>query len=117
MKKLLLCTLLLSLMPSALLAKTLYRAKSLYRDIYVEREGELVCLKFAIPRKQDTNQSCKNVEKPDELVFNYTRMAMTGVLVNVEPKAILVVGLGGGTRVIKIKSLLGMRACMLSAKP
>ncbi len=97
MKKLLLCTLLVCLVPGEVLAKTLYRAKSLYRDIYVEKEGDLVCLKFAIPRKHDTNQSCKNVKNPDQLVFNYTKMAMTGVLLNVDPKAIMIVGLGGGS--------------------
>ena len=97
MKKLLLCVFLVSLTPGDLLAKTIYRAKSLYRDIYVVKEGDLLCLKFSIPRKQDTSQSCKNVKKPDEMVFNYTKMTMASVLLNNNPKSILVVGLGGGT--------------------
>jgi len=102
MKKILLSALVTSLIliglaPVDLFAKTLYRAKSLYRDIYVVKHGDLVCLKFSIPRKEDTNQSCMNVKKPNELVFNYTKMAMTGLLLNTNPKNILVVGLGGGT--------------------
>lgn len=97
MKKLLLCTLLIALLPIDVLAKTLYREKSLYRDIYVVQEGDLICLKFSIPRKQDTSQSCKNVKDPDEMVFNYTKMAMASLFLNANPKSILIVGMGGGT--------------------
>lgn len=96
MKKLILL-LLLCLMTAPTLAEELYRAKSLYRDIYVVQKNELLCLKFSIPRREDTSQSCKNLKQPLQLVFNYTRMMMASVLVNPDPKSILIVGLGGGT--------------------
>lgn len=96
MKKILLVIVLMQL--SVLVdAKELYRAKSLYRDIYVVENNDLLCLKFSIPRREDTSQSCMDRKDPMRMVFNYTRMMMASVLVNPEPKSILIVGLGGGT--------------------
>ena len=96
MKKILLIILLIQM--SALAdAKELYRAKSLYRDIYVIQQDDLLCLKFSIPRREDTSQSCQDRSQPLRLVFNYTRMMMASVLVNPEPQSILIIGLGGGT--------------------
>jgi len=96
MKKILLVIVLLQL--SVILeAKELYRAKSLYRDIYVVENNDLLCLKFSIPRREDTSQSCMDRNDPLRMVFNYTRMMMATVLINPEPRSILIVGLGGGS--------------------
>ena len=96
MKKVL-CVILLCQLSVMVEAKELYRAKSLYRDIYVIQNDDLLCLKFSIPRREDTSQSCMDRDDPFRLVFNYTRMMMATVLVNPEPRSILIVGLGGGT--------------------
>ncbi len=96
MKKILLVIVLLQL-SVVLDAKELYRAKSLYRDIYVVENNDLLCLKFSIPRREDTSQSCMDRKDPMRMVFNYTRMMMAAVLINPEPRSILIVGLGGGT--------------------
>ncbi len=96
MKKILLVIVLLQL-SVVVDAKELYRAKSLYRDIYVVEKNDLLCLKFSIPRREDTSQSCMDRKNPLRMVFNYTRMMMASVLVNPEPQSILIVGLGGGT--------------------
>lgn len=96
MKKVL-CVILLCQLSVMVEAKELYRAKSLYRDIYVIQNDDLLCLKFSIPRREDTSQSCMDRDDPFRLVFNYTRMMMATLLVNPEPRSILIVGLGGGT--------------------
>lgn len=96
MKKIL-CIILLLQFSVLVDAKELYRAKSLYRDIYVIQNDDLICLKFSIPRREDTSQSCMDLNDPLRMVFNYTRMMMATVLVNPEPQSILIVGLGGGT--------------------
>jgi len=96
MKKILLVIVLLQL-SVVLEAKELYRAKSLYRDIYVVENNDLLCLKFSIPRREDTSQSCMDRNDPLRMVFNYTRMMMATVLINPEPRSILIVGLGGGS--------------------
>lgn len=84
----------LSATPAA--AKVIHSEHSLYQNISVTRVGEEVCLKFSI-RSDPRNQSCKDLRRPQHLVFGYTRMMMAALLVNPAPSRILVVGLGGGS--------------------
>lgn len=77
-------------------AKVIHQEKSLYRNILVEDEGDLRCLKFNV-KSSKTQQSCLYKSQPKKLVFNYTKLLMSGLLLNPEPKRILIVGLGGGT--------------------
>lgn len=42
-------------------------------------------------------QSCMRLEAPDELVLDYTRAMMAFLLLHPEPRAILMIGLGGGS--------------------
>jgi len=81
---------------SAVQAKVIHQEKSLYRNILVEDHGDLRCLKFNV-RSSKTQQSCLYKSDPDKLVFNYTKLLMSGLLFNPEPKRVLVIGLGGGT--------------------
>lgn len=78
------------------LAKVIHQERSLYRNILVEDNGDLRCLKFNV-KSTKTQQSCFLKSQPRQLVFNYTKLLMTGLLFNDEPKRILIVGLGGGT--------------------
>jgi len=77
-------------------AKVIHSERSLYTNILVEDNDDLRCLKFNV-KSSKTRQSCLFKSKPDQLVFNYTKLLLTGLLVNPEPKRILIIGLGGGT--------------------
>jgi len=78
------------------MAEVIHSERSLYRNILVEDKGDLRCLKFNV-KSSKTRQSCLSKSQPEKLVFNYTKQLLTGLLVNPEPKRILIIGLGGGT--------------------
>jgi spermidine synthase len=77
-------------------AEVVHQERSLYRNILVEDNNDLRCLKFNT-RSTQTQQSCFLKSKPDHLVFNYTKLLMASLLFNTQPKRILIIGLGGGT--------------------
>ncbi len=77
-------------------AKVIHQERSLYRNILVEDNNDLRCLKFNV-KSTKTQQSCFLKSQPQQLVFNYTKLLMASLLFNAEPKKILIVGLGGGT--------------------
>lgn len=77
-------------------AKTIHEEKSLYRNIVVREYNNRRCLVFAV-RRGDKNQTCTDLRDPKLLVFAYVRMVFAGLLVNPNPRKILVVGLGGGS--------------------
>lgn len=76
--------------------KEIHREKSIYRNIVVRERGDRRCLVFAVKRG-DRNQTCMNLRNPKELVFPYVRMSLGGLLVNPDPKRVLMLGLGGGS--------------------
>ncbi|MEM7080427.1 MAG: fused MFS/spermidine synthase [Pseudomonadota bacterium] len=77
-------------------AEKVYDQRSLYSRVVVNRNDHIYCLQFSVQLNL-RNQSCINKRKPRKLIFEYTKMAMASLLFTPEPKAILVVGLGGGT--------------------
>jgi len=77
-------------------AEVIHQEKSLYRNIYVEDSGDLRCLKFSVKRAT-SNQSCIYRSDPNKMVFTYTKLIFSGLLLNPEPNSILILGLGGGT--------------------
>lgn len=77
-------------------AQVIHQERSLYRNILVEDKGDLRCLKFNV-KSTKTQQSCLLKSQPEQLVFNYTKLLMTSLLVMPDPKRILIIGLGGGT--------------------
>ena len=77
-------------------SEIVHKERSLYRNILVEDKGDLRCLKFNV-KSTKTQQSCFLKSQPQQLVFNYTKLLMTSLLVMPEPKRILIIGLGGGT--------------------
>lgn len=77
-------------------AETIHSERSLYRNILVDEKRGLRCLKFNV-KSAKTQQSCMLVDDPQKLVFNYTKMLFSSLLVNPNPERILIVGLGGGT--------------------
>jgi len=77
-------------------AKTIHHERSLYRNITVDDEGDLRCLKFHT-KQQKSQQSCMFKSDPNKLVFSYTKLVMSALMVQPNPKNILIIGLGGGT--------------------
>jgi len=86
----------LCLQSFSLAAELIHEEKSLYRDINVMQTGSRRCLIFNVHRG-DRNQTCVDVDNRDELIFSYTKMSFAGLLLNPDPKKILIAGLGGGT--------------------
>ena len=77
-------------------AETIHEERSKYRDITVTQVGDRRCLLFNVHRG-DRNQTCVLVNDKQRLVFDYTRMSFSGLLLNPNPQRILVIGLGGGS--------------------
>ena len=61
---------------------------------------------MAFGRNRDARQSCMSLAKPEELVFNYSRMAMGALYLEPAPRRILIVGLGGGSLAMAFQKLL-----------
>lgn len=96
MNKFISCFLLL-LLSYPVSAKIIHKERSLYRNIIVEDNNQLRCLKFNV-KSNKSNQSCIYKNEPNKLVFSYTKMLFSSMLMLPEPpKRILIVGLGGGT--------------------
>jgi spermidine synthase len=90
-------TLLLTLVSSQSFAKVVHKERSMYRNILVEDIENLRCLKFNV-KTSKTNQSCIYKNDPRYLVFNYTKLLFSSLLVtNKDPEKVLIIGLGGGT--------------------
>lgn len=78
-------------------AEVIHKERSLYRNIIVEDSFNLRCLKFNV-KTSKTNQSCLYKDDPQKLVFNYTKLLFSSLLLlDKAPEKILIVGLGGGT--------------------
>jgi spermidine synthase len=96
MNKLLLICLLFFISNSSL-ANVIHKERSLYRNIIVEDNYNLRCLKFNV-KTSKTNQSCLYKDAPNKLVFNYTKLLFSSLLLlENPPENILIIGLGGGT--------------------
>ncbi|ALS34571.1 spermidine synthase [Pseudoalteromonas translucida KMM 520] len=77
-------------------AKAIHSERSLYRNILVEETGNLRCLKFD-EKSSQSSQSCMYINEPKKLVFNYTKLVFSSLLLIEDPKKVLIIGLGGGT--------------------
>jgi len=86
----------LILLPTMSFSKVIHSERSLYRNIIVDEKGNQRCLKFNT-KSSKTNQSCIFKDNPDKLVFNYTKLVFSSLLMIDNPKKILIIGLGGGT--------------------
>ena len=69
-----------------------------------ESEGER-CMAFG-DMFAPGRQTCYRLDAPQRMVFNYTRMMMSALLVQPEPRRILIIGLGGGTLPSALTTLL-----------
>lgn len=89
-------TLLSIISPSLSYAEVIHSERSLYRKIFVEDNNDIRCLKFSVKRKT-SSQSCINKKRPQELVFNYSKLLFSSLLLLEKPQNVLIIGLGGGT--------------------
>ncbi len=93
---LLLLVALLTALPAA--GEIIYQKRSLYRNIIVSDEGDRICMRFVLDTGRfHAIQSCMFKADHDKLVFDYAKMTFAGLLLNPQPKRILIAGLGGGS--------------------
>jgi spermidine synthase len=85
-----------ALFTSTAFAEVVHKERSLYRNIIVEENANLRCLKFNT-KSNKTSQSCMYTDNPNKLVFNYTKLVFSSLLLIDNPKNVLIIGLGGGT--------------------
>lgn len=85
-------------------AEVLHQQRSMYRNLSVEQQGDLRCLKFHT-RERYSQQSCILVSQPEKLVFHYTKQMLASLLFVEQPKRILIIGLGGGSLSNSLNSL------------
>jgi spermidine synthase len=82
----------------------IHEERSQYRDVMVTEFNNQRCMLFNVHRG-DMNQTCVDLRDPKRLVFNYTKMSFAGLLLNPDPRRILVAGLGGGTIPMAMRDL------------
>jgi len=85
-----------AILPANARVELLHQERSLYRTIFVTQNGDQRCMTFRYPREAG-RQSCKLLHQPDWLVFDYTRLLLSGLCLNPNPHRILIIGEGGGT--------------------
>jgi spermidine synthase len=90
--------------PAAAAETILHTERSLYRQIVVYDDDELRCMRFT--RQPTARQSCQMREEPRRLVFEYLRMMMGALYLGPAPGRVLVVGLGGGSLVGALETVL-----------
>ena len=76
--------------------KLLHSQRSLYREVLVYADGSQRCMCFT-RNCRIGRQSCMDMQHPDRLQLNYTRMMLGSLYLNPQPRSILIIGLGGGS--------------------
>ncbi len=74
--------------------KVMYEGDSIYNHIQIKRDGQEVCMLFG--RYSDARETCMNMAKPDQSLFEYTAMMFVGFLFHPETRDVALIGLGGG---------------------
>jgi spermidine synthase len=90
------CLYLLPTTPAPAVAddQTLHEGDSIYHHITVRQDGSERCMIFG--RQRDLRQTCVNLIKPDDSIFEYTAMMFAGFLFRPDAKKVCLIGLGGG---------------------
>lgn len=96
--------LLFMLLASSAEAKILHEERSVYTRIIVQDSNRLRCLKFTLKR-DDSTQTCINLNHPKQLVFSYTKMSLASLLLQPNPRRVLIIGLGGGTLPMALRDI------------
>ncbi len=91
--------------PADAQTRLLHQERSLYRNIFVTQDGQERCMLFRYPRPNG-RQSCKLLNNPSKLIFDYTQMMLSGLYLNPNPQKILIIGEGGGTIPTALQSIV-----------
>jgi spermidine synthase len=86
-------------------AKVIHQERSVYTRIIVEDTFSTRCLKFT-QKRDDSTQTCINLNNPKKMVFSYTKMSLASLLLNPNPQRVLIIGLGGGTLPMALRDLI-----------
>jgi spermidine synthase len=76
--------------------KLVHSERSMYREVLVYESRAERCMCFTKDCRIG-RQSCMDVKRPDRIVMNYPQMMLAALLVQPEPRSVLIIGLGGGT--------------------
>jgi spermidine synthase len=90
---------------SSSVGNIVHQERSLYRDIYVAEEKGERCMYFRL-RGNPGKQSCIDLQAPERMVSEYSRLMMAGLYVQPQPRRILAIGLGGGVVPTVLQQLL-----------
>ena len=86
-------------------ARLLHTEPSEYAPVVVfEQYGER-CMNFTAIESEG-RQTCYQLDDPDKMVFEYTRMMTGALFVNPDPESVLIIGLGGATMPVALHKLL-----------
>lgn len=81
--------------------RVLHRERSRFFNIQVVEETEpgaaMRCLQFEGGDGSQSRQACIDPDRPQYILFALLRRAFAGLLLQPEPKRVMVIGLGGGT--------------------
>lgn len=86
-------------------AEIVEEKRSLYQNVYMVSEMGLTCMRFRKKSHNDLSQSCIFDDSPQELVFDYYKLAMGATFFLDKPEDMLIVGLGGGVLVNRYKEV------------
>lgn len=76
--------------------KLLHSERSLYREVLVYETGSVRCICFTRYCRIG-RQTCQDVKHPERIVMSYPQMMLGSLFVKPDPRAVLIIGLGGGT--------------------
>lgn len=76
--------------------RVLHTEPSEFSPIVVYEDNGERCMNFG-SLQAPGRQTCIDMDAPDKMVFGYTRMMMSALFIEPDPKRILIIGLGGGT--------------------
>ncbi len=99
-------TICLALVMSTSQAQIIHQERSLYRNIIVEQEGNIRCMRFTKKKVNGNSQSCMDLDNPDYLLLAYAKLVLGGLLLHPEPEKILIIGLGGGPLTMALHQIL-----------
>ncbi|NLC36816.1 MAG: fused MFS/spermidine synthase [Alcaligenaceae bacterium] len=85
--------------------RLLHTEPSEFAPIVVFEERGERCMNFHDMEGRG-RQTCIQLNNPDKMVFEYTRMMMSALFVNPQPENVLIIGLGGGTLPTALHTLL-----------
>jgi len=80
-----------------------FEKQSEFSHLRVRREGDVRTLLFVQEDGSESIESRVNIEKPHELISNYTRFMFSSYLVRPKQERVLIIGLGGGAMIHFLK--------------